>query len=95
MRGADERKGECTCARRGRASLLLPLVLSYRRHCRWKPPLGSPLLWGCHMICCHCRRTCGSAFPTAGGGAGVAGISVSLPCAVESPPMLRIGAGNC
>ncbi|QHO58211.1 uncharacterized protein DS421_3g88790 [Arachis hypogaea] len=90
MQGADERKGECACARRGRTPLLLPPLLSCRRHCRWKPPLGSPLFWGCHMICCRCRRTCGSAFLTAGGGAGVVGISVSLSCAVESPLMLRI-----
>ncbi|QHO56278.1 uncharacterized protein DS421_3g72370 [Arachis hypogaea] len=76
MQGADERKGECACAHRGRAPLLLPPLLSYRRHYRWKPPLGSPLFWSCHMICCPCQRTCGSAFPIAGGGAGVAGNTI-------------------
>ncbi|XLU81996.1 hypothetical protein S245_005416 [Arachis hypogaea] len=32
--------------------------------------------WGCHMLRCRCRRTCGSTFSTAGGGAGVAGNTI-------------------
>nr|XP_025628102.1 uncharacterized protein LOC112721245 [Arachis hypogaea] len=71
---SSPRKPPASPLEEGRSAPLLrfmPPELLCRCQNFWSLPF-----WGCHMLRCRCRRTCGSAFPTAGGGMGVDGNTI-------------------